>query len=182
MGQLGQRRERGELVFLGLGSNLGDSEENLRRALELIGRHVTLERVSSLYDTEPWGYHDQPRFLNCVCTGRTSLEPRPLLRALKDIETALGRVPTFRNGPRAIDLDILFYGDRVVSEPELEIPHPRLAERVFVLVPLTEIAGSLVHPVLGLAVSDLLERMTEAQADGELPEGIRLVKPNVCAR
>ncbi len=153
-------------VYLGLGSNLGDREANLRYALELLGRGIALERTSSLYDTEPWGYEDQPRFLNCVCEGRTSLQPSALLAAVKEVERTVGRGPTspdIRWGPRIVDVDILFYGQQVIREPALEVPHPRLAERAFVLVPLAEIAPAHLHPVLKLTVAELLLRMSDSQ-------------------
>ena len=156
MGEVGARRGQSETVYLGLGSNLGDREANLRRALELLSRSVTLERVSSIYETEPWGYSDQPSFLNCACAGGTSLGPRALLEAVKDVERVLGRQPSFPNGPRTVDVDILFYGRRVISEPGLDVPHPRMVERAFVLVPLAEIAQGYVHPVLELTVEELL--------------------------
>ena len=142
-------------VFLGLGSNIGDRGENLRQALEYLGREVILDRCSSIYDTAPWGYLDQDRFLNCVCRGQTSLEPEALLEAVKRVEGIMGRRRTVVNGPRVIDVDILLYGCRVVSEPRLEIPHPRLPERAFVLVPLEEIAPDEEHPVLKRSVSEL---------------------------
>jgi 2-amino-4-hydroxy-6-hydroxymethyldihydropteridine diphosphokinase len=155
-------------VFLGLGSNLGDRGENLRRALELLGRDVALEKCSSIYDTAPWGYEDQGRFLNCVCEGRTGLAPRALLKAVKRVEGMVGRRPTFANGPRIIDVDILFYGECVVSEAALEIPHPGLVERAFVLVPLREIAAGYIHPVLNLTVSELAERLDQKGGGGAL--------------
>ena len=136
---------------------------------------MTLERVSSLYETEPWDYMDQPRFLNCVCAGRTSLAPEALLGVVKDVERSVGREPNFPKGPRVIDVDILFYGQNEVSEPGLELPHPRLVERAFVLVPLEEIASTLVHPVLNLTVRELLERlMGGPSSGGRQPPGIRL--------
>jgi 2-amino-4-hydroxy-6-hydroxymethyldihydropteridine diphosphokinase len=133
----------GERVFIGLGTNLGDDlERNLRQALEAIGRLPGTEvvRVSSFLSTEPWGATDQPRFLNAVAEIRTQLEPLPLLEALKQLENELGRVPTYRWGPRAIDFDIILYGERVADLPGLRIPHPRYREREFVMMPLREIA------------------------------------------
>ena len=168
------------IVYLGLGSNLGDREANLRHALELLATRIHLETVSSLYDTEPWGYKEQPTFLNCTCEGRTSLQPRALLEAVKEVELTIGKVPTFRNGPRIIDVDILFYGQHLVSEPGLKIPHPRLTERAFVLVPLNEIAPQYVHPVLNLTVANLL---TKVAAEGRgFPEGVKLSGPPICLK
>ena len=132
-----------ERVFIGLGTNLGDDlERNLRNALAAIGTLPGTEvvRVSSFLSTEPWGATDQPRFLNAVAEIRTQLEPLPLLQALKQLESELGRVPTYRWGPRAIDFDIILYGERVVDIPGLRIPHPRYREREFVMAPLREIA------------------------------------------
>ena len=187
--------ERLKKVYLGLGSNLGDREANLRYAVELLGKTICLEKTSSLYDTEPWGYRDQPGFLNCVCEGRTTFVPQALLEVVKDVERMVGRGPSlstgsgqgFNNssdsaqdrsirwGPRVMDVDILFYGQQVVHEPGLEIPHPRLEERAFVLVPLAEIAESYRHPVLKLSVGELLRRLTGDQdTAGSLPDGVRL--------
>jgi 2-amino-4-hydroxy-6-hydroxymethyldihydropteridine diphosphokinase len=136
----------GERIFIGIGTNLGDDlERNLRNALEALGRLPETEvvRVSSFLSTEPWGATGQPHFLNAVAEIRTQLEPLPLLHALKQLESELGRVPTYRWGPRAIDFDIILYGDRAVDLPELRIPHPRYREREFVMVPLREIAPEL---------------------------------------
>ena len=160
-------------VYLGLGSNLGDREANLRHALELLGQSLSLERTSSLYDTDPWGYQDQPRFLNCVCEASTSLKPQALLALVKGVERAVGREPSFAAGPRLMDVDILFYGEQVVREPGLDIPHPRMEKRAFVLVPLAEIAPALLHPVLELKVVELLRKlMGDGRAPGALPEGV----------
>jgi 2-amino-4-hydroxy-6-hydroxymethyldihydropteridine diphosphokinase len=135
-----------ERVFIGLGTNLGaDLDRNLYTAIEAI-RHLPdteVVRVSSFMRTAPWGVTDQPPFLNAVVEIRTQLEPVPLLQALKARETELGRVPTFRWGPRLIDFDIILYGSRVVNLPDLKIPHPHYREREFVLRPLAEIAPEL---------------------------------------
>ena len=163
-------------VYLGLGSNLGDREANLAYALRLLAKSVDVERISSLYQTAPWGYEAQPNFLNCACGGWTSLRPQALLTAVKDVERGMGRGPTFLNGPRLIDVDILFYGQEIVSEPGLEIPHPRLAERAFVVVPLAEVAAEHLHPVLRVTVAELLQRLAGSSPTnaGGLPEGVEL--------
>jgi len=142
-------------AYLGLGSNLGDRKQNLVRALELLSEHVVVEQVSSVYKTEPVGYQKQPLFLNAVCRISTELKPGQLLRLAKKIEAKLGRTPSFSNAPRTIDIDILFYGEEVLSSKELTVPHPRLVERAFVLVPLAEIAPDLVHPGNGKAIKQL---------------------------
>jgi 2-amino-4-hydroxy-6-hydroxymethyldihydropteridine diphosphokinase len=132
-----------ERVFIGLGTNLGDDlERNLRTAIRAIGALPETEvvRVSSFLSTAPWGVAEQPRFLNAVAEIRTRLEPQPLLQALKKLESDLGRVPTYRWGPRAIDFDIILYGARRVDLPGLKIPHPHYRERDFVMRPLSEIA------------------------------------------
>jgi 2-amino-4-hydroxy-6-hydroxymethyldihydropteridine diphosphokinase len=146
------------IAYLGLGSNLGDREANIESALEMLGQEARILKVSSLYETEPVGYKDQPWFLNCVCLIETDLSPQALLDSAKTIEKNLGRKPTRRFGPRLIDIDILFYDDLILDAPDLTIPHPRLAERAFVLVPLKEIAPNLVHLLSGLTIKELLER------------------------
>jgi 2-amino-4-hydroxy-6-hydroxymethyldihydropteridine diphosphokinase len=143
---------------IALGSNLGDREGNLRRAISAIGGLMPLVAMSSVYETEPMYREDQNWFLNCVVVVETDVEPAALLRLLKDTETRMGRDQlAARNAPRVIDMDILFYGEAIVSGPSLQVPHPRLAERAFVLVPLNEVRPRLVHPVLGKSVSELLD-------------------------
>ncbi|MBI2845399.1 MAG: 2-amino-4-hydroxy-6-hydroxymethyldihydropteridine diphosphokinase [Chloroflexi bacterium] len=147
-------------VYLGMGSNLGDREKNLNLALEKLGRVGKVTEVSSLYETEPVGYQDQPWFLNMVCELQTELSPHELLQSLKAIEKNMGRTPGPRFGPRPIDLDILLYKDLVLNTPELIIPHPRLAERAFVLIPLAEIAPQVLHPVLKKTIQELRDSLS----------------------
>jgi 2-amino-4-hydroxy-6-hydroxymethyldihydropteridine diphosphokinase len=159
----------GELVvaYLGLGSNLGEREANLCQALTLLSAKANLEEVSSIYETEPVGYKRQPLFLNLVCRITTDLSPEELLRFAKDIEAEMGRVRSRQpNRPRRIDIDVLFYGETIMETPDLTIPHPRLKDRAFVLIPLNEIAPNLVHSRLGKSISQLAK-------DVEGQEGVR---------
>ncbi len=150
-------------VYLSLGSNLGNRQANLDKALGFLSQRVRVEEVSSVYDTEPIGNIEQPRFLNMVCQVRTNLAPTELLTLAKGIEKKLGRVSTKSNAPRPVDIDILFYDDQVMETPELVIPHPRLTERAFVLIPLAEIAPEMVHPVNGKTVKELKKSIAEVQ-------------------
>jgi 2-amino-4-hydroxy-6-hydroxymethyldihydropteridine diphosphokinase len=146
-------------VHLALGTNLGDRETNLRRAIESFAPSVVVLQESVIYETPPWGMIEQPAFLNMVVKGQTTLSPLQLLQFLKQLELNMGRLPGIRYGPRLIDLDILFYEDLVLEMEGLCIPHPRLHERAFVLVPLAEISPTLIHPVLVDSVQDLLSRV-----------------------
>ncbi len=149
-------------IYLGLGTNLGDRLANLQHAREALPPEVRVLRASSIYETEPWGYRDQPAFLNQVLEGTTQLSPSALLQYLRAIEIKMGRQSTFRYGPRLVDLDILFYGDQVVDLPGLAIPHPHLAERAFVLVPLAEIAPELRHPASQQTIKEMLAAIETA--------------------
>jgi 2-amino-4-hydroxy-6-hydroxymethyldihydropteridine diphosphokinase len=146
-----------KLVYLGLGSNLGDRAANLRAALERLSAVLSAPRVSPVYETEPVDYAGQGWFLNLVVEAQTELFPKQLLARTAKIERSLGRVRTVPKGPRTIDIDILLYGDAVVRSPQLEIPHPRLTERRFVLAPLADLAPALRHPVTRQTVREMLE-------------------------
>ncbi len=142
-------------AYLGLGSNLGDREINLLKALSLLRQETQLIKTSSIYETKPVGYKRQSSFLNMVCLVSTELTPVNLLRSIKQIEENLGRKPSFRNAPRIIDIDILLYDNTITKMKDLVIPHPRLVERAFVLIPLAEIAQTLTHPELGRSITEL---------------------------
>ncbi len=153
-------------VFLGLGANLGDRAANIQHALAALKEKVTIRRLSSLYETEPVGFLDQPRFLNAVCQGETELAPGDLLHFVKEIEQSLGRRPAPLNHPRPVDIDILLYDELTLDSTELTIPHPRMKERAFVLVPLAEIAPDLRLPSEKATVNQLLAQLSR--------EGVRL--------
>jgi GTP cyclohydrolase-4 len=153
---------RSHEVYLGLGANLGDRQTNILQALQYVQARASITAVSSFYETAPVGYLDQPKFLNICCALETDLPPEDLLRFLKWIEKRMGRVEAFRNAPRPIDMDILFYDDLVLDDEALQIPHPRLHQRAFVLAPLTEIAPELEHPVLHKTVEELLSEVDQS--------------------
>ena len=144
-------------VFIALGSNLGDRRENLSGALLYLEKILQIKDRSSVYETPPWGVTDQPMFLNQVIRGSTELTPQELLKSLKGIEELMGRVKSMRFGPRKIDLDILLFDDLELTTPDLVIPHPRMVERAFVLIPLTEIAPRQLIPGTGHSVVEILE-------------------------
>jgi 2-amino-4-hydroxy-6-hydroxymethyldihydropteridine diphosphokinase len=148
------------VIYLALGSNLGDRLANLRAALHALAPQIRVTKESKVYETPPWGYEDQPAFLNMAISAETSLEPVALLAHLKNLEADLGRVRTFQYGPRQIDLDILFYDNLTLEAPLLRIPHPHLHERAFVLVPLNDIASDFVHPVLHKTIQELLAQIS----------------------
>jgi 2-amino-4-hydroxy-6-hydroxymethyldihydropteridine diphosphokinase len=151
-------------VYLALGSNLGDRELNLEQAIRLMAAEgIEIVRLSSIYETAPVGLEDQPWFLNQVVEAKTGLFPRQLLHAIQRVESELGRKRTVVNGPRTIDIDILIYGGAVMSSDELTIPHPRMADRRFVLEPLAEIAPQLKHPLSKRRMTELLAA-TKSQA------------------
>jgi 2-amino-4-hydroxy-6-hydroxymethyldihydropteridine diphosphokinase len=141
---------------IALGSNVGEREENLRKAIEILKGKMTVVKTSSFYETKPMYVEDQGWFLNCTAKVDTDLKPRELLEFLKKTEKELGRKVVKKNGPRIIDLDILFYGNQIINDNDLQIPHPKIAERLFVLAPLAEIEPNLSHPVYNKTISELL--------------------------
>lgn len=153
-------------VFIGLGTNLGDRAKNLEAARSALADEMTILKQSSFYETAPWGFLEQPAFLNQVIEAETDLSPSKLLDFLKKTETELGRQANFRYGPRLIDLDILFYGKRVIQTQRLQVPHPRLPERAFVLVPLVEIAPDWLHPQSKKTISELLALLPAEEREG----------------
>jgi GTP cyclohydrolase-4 len=157
-------RVNSHLAWIGLGSNLGDRATNLLEALQYLRERARILRTSSVYETEPAYYTDQPRFLNMVAQAETELDPVELLRFLKRIERQMGRQESVRYGPRAIDLDLLLYDELVLETPELTIPHPRMTERPFVLVPLAEVSPEVRHPLLHQTIAELSAQLT-------VPEG-----------
>ncbi len=144
------------VVYLSLGANLGDRRRNLIAALQHLQQALEITKLSSIYETEPVDYLNQPRFFNIICSGLTNLSPQALLQYVKETEVLIGRQPSVRYGPRLIDIDIIFYNDLHLIQEDLIIPHPRMAERAFVLVPLVEIAPDIVDPVSGQAVQEIL--------------------------
>ena len=162
----------GLMVYLALGSNLGDRLSNLSAAIDALSPEVRSEACSPVYETPPWGYSEQPSFLNQVIRAETNLEPLDLLGHLKATELKLGRQPGFQNGPRLIDIDILFYEYLIFQSEDLVIPHPRLSERAFVLAPLVDLAPDLRHPLLGQTAQELLARVDAA--------GIHWFAPGEC--
>lgn len=158
-------------VYLALGSNIGAREHNLREAIALLaGAGVRVKRVSSFYETEPVDYLDQAWFLNAVLRGETDLRAGELLRALRALELQMGSKKAFAKGPRLIDLDILLYGDDTIDTPELRVPHPRMLQRNFVLVPLAELEPLLRHPLWPAPAKEMLARSGDRS-------GVRLFAP-----
>lgn len=143
------------VVYLALGSNMGNRAANLKEAISSLAPQMEVKARSSVYETDPWGFAEQEKFLNQAVRVETYLKPEPLLKHLKRLEVALGRKESFQNGPRLIDIDILFYDDLVMYSPSLNIPHAHLHERAFVLVPLMDIASDLVHPVKKKSIREL---------------------------
>ena len=153
-------------AYIGFGSNIGDRLAHIQNAIHALSKTdgITLQKISSLYKTDPVGCEEQAQFLNGVAVIQTSLPPLSLLHTLKDIETAIGRKHRMRWGPREIDLDILIYGDLCVQTEELVVPHPEMHLRGFVLVPLAELAPDLVHPIFQVSIQTLLNRLEDSKS------------------
>ena len=144
-------------VFIAFGSNIGNLQENLNTALEKLAKFTEIEKISSFYITKPQGFLQQADFLNGVCLIETELTPQDLLKKLKEIEKEMGRKKTFKDGPRIIDLDIIYYDDIVLNMPNLTIPHPRAHERMFVMKGMLEIAPKHLHPILKITTEKIIE-------------------------
>jgi 2-amino-4-hydroxy-6-hydroxymethyldihydropteridine diphosphokinase len=152
-----------EIIFLALGSNIENRKQHVETAVTLLREKVYDITVAPLYETKPWYFEDQQNFLNTVLRGFTDLEPRELLQFTKTVQQEVGRVERFRYGPREIDIDILFYDNKVYKDEELEIPHPRLQERDFVLQPFADIDPDFSHPILKKTIRELLDTLPEEQ-------------------
>lgn len=151
------------IVHIGIGSNLGNRQDNCLKALEMLkSKGLIIRKISSFYETEPWGVNEQPSFINLAIEAETTFSPFELLYILKEIEMTMGRKQTIRWGPRLIDLDILFYGDDIIETEELLIPHRYLHERDFVLAPLEEISPNKVHPILKKTIREIREDFRNA--------------------
>ena len=150
-------------IYLGLGSNIGDKRAHIARAIGRIAELVTVRRVSSFYETAPVGFLDQDWFLNGVIELESEITARELAPLLLGLELEMGRRRDVSGGPRTIDIDILFHGSEVIDEQDLQIPHPRLHERLFVLAPLTELCPDFVHPILGITVAKLTQKLAGKQ-------------------
>lgn len=148
-------------VIIALGTNLGERVKNLSNARLHLAPYLRIDKISPIYETEPWGYANQPLFLNQVIIGETDLSPQELLKILKSTEEYMGREKTFKNGPRLIDLDLIFYGDLILETEQLKIPHPGLHERAFVLIPLMDIAPDWEHPILKQPIRKLAEKINQ---------------------
>ena len=157
-------------VYIGAGSNLGDRQTNLAQARDLLGPDLCLLQMSPIYETAPWGFLEQGSFLNQVFEAQTDLEPQGLLLTLKHIERSLGRTISFQYGPRLIDLDILFFDRLVIHTSDLEIPHPRISERAFELVPLADLIPHFIHPVLQRSICDLLSKVDQSSVKPYEPQ------------
>jgi 2-amino-4-hydroxy-6-hydroxymethyldihydropteridine diphosphokinase len=148
-------------IYLSLGSNIEDRQGNLHSAIQKLQQFVNIQHISSVYETKPVGYLNQPDFFNIVCSGSTHLTARELLTQAKAIEKALGRQATIRNGPRPIDIDILLYDTCIYQDEYLTLPHPRMTERAFVLMPLAEISPTVIEPRSGHTAQDLLQEVSQ---------------------
>lgn len=160
-----EKRKQYKNVYLSLGSNLANRKSNLTRALSLLSDVSKIRRVSPIYQTVPIEFEQQPNFLNMACLLSTSYEPQEFLKVVKRIEKMMGRKKSFKNGPRLIDIDIIFWGNQVISDEHLQVPHPRASQREFVLRPISRISPSFVHPILRKTVTSLLKALQ--------PQGVR---------
>lgn len=150
-------------VYLGLGSNVGDKTKHLMNAIDLLEKKLKITKTSKIYISKPVGFENQDLFLNMVIEAETNMDIKTLFKFIKDVEKMVGRVERFRWGPREIDIDILLYNSQVYNDEELSVPHPRVHERDFVLVPLVEINPDIVHPVLSRSAKELLEDLKETK-------------------
>jgi 2-amino-4-hydroxy-6-hydroxymethyldihydropteridine diphosphokinase len=154
-------------VYIGIGSNLGNRQKNCLRAIELLEkRGIIIKERSSMYETEPWGIENQPKFINMAVKIETRLNPNKLLNILKDIETEIGRIDFFTWGPRIIDIDILLVDNIILNSDNLKIPHPLMHKRDFVLQPLCEIAPDIKHPLFKLSINELLQKLLKKSKSG----------------